>query len=108
MWLNSVYMTMVGQARRAGSFPGPRDVWEPAIAQKYWKCVPDGFFLTSNMHKIHVQPDPAGVLTTFPQTCSELPTAFKTVPGSVARLRCSRPSVEVGAREFSRFTRGHR
>jgi len=26
--------------------------------------------------------------------CSRLPTLFKTVPGSVARSRCSRPSVE--------------
>ena len=31
---------------------------------------------------------------TYDRVCSELPILFKTVHGSVARSRCSRPSVE--------------
>jgi len=34
------------------SFPGPRDVWgAPPSLKNTEKGVPDGFFVTSNMHK---------------------------------------------------------
>ena len=39
------------------SFPGPRDVWgAPPSLKNTENGVPDGFFLTSNMHKIHFRP----------------------------------------------------
>jgi len=46
----------VERGRERGSFPGPRDVWGPCrlpSLKNTEKSVPDGFFLTSNMHKIH-------------------------------------------------------
>jgi len=54
-----------------GSFPGPRDVWgAPPSLKNTEKGVPDGFFLTWNMHKIHFRP--AGELTTLPHTLSRM------------------------------------
>jgi len=45
------------QARREGGkgevFPGSATFGGPDIAQKYWKGVPDGFFLTLKVHKIN-------------------------------------------------------
>ena len=48
----------------AGKFSRARDVWGASQSLKNTeKCVPDGFFLTSNMHKIHL----AYQLTTLPR-----------------------------------------
>jgi len=66
------------QARRKGEgevgkvFPGPATFGGPAIAQNTEKGVPDGFFLTSNMHKIHFRPGlrpvpPLGSLRRYPR-----------------------------------------
>ena len=45
------------RGERRESFPGPRDVWgAPSSLKNTEKAVPDGFFLTSNMHKIHFRP----------------------------------------------------
>jgi len=39
------------------SFPRPRDIWGALPSFKnIEKDVPDGFFLSSNMHKIHFRP----------------------------------------------------
>jgi len=47
-------------------------------------CVPDGFFLTSNMHKIHFRPGlcpgPLGQLTTLPQIPSRMVTEGTPLP----------------------------
>jgi len=55
-----------------GSFPGSRDVLgAPPSLKNTENDVPDGFFLTSNMHKIHFRPrTPLEKLTTLPQTPS--------------------------------------
>ena len=53
------------QARReegkGESFSGHRDVLgAPPLLRNTEKGVPDGFFLTSNMHKIHFRPKRTG------------------------------------------------
>jgi len=41
---------------RGESFPGPRDIWGPAVAQKYWKGRSRWLISDLNMHKIHFWP----------------------------------------------------
>ena len=58
-------------------FPGPRDVsGAPPSLRNTEKGVPDGFFLASNMQKIHFQPGKApdmhGELTALPQIRSRM------------------------------------
>jgi len=51
--------SLAGLSRGGGegrNFPGPRDIWGPPSFENTEKCVPDGFLLTSNMHKIHFRP----------------------------------------------------
>jgi len=67
------------QARReggkGGSFPWPRDVLgAPPSFRNTEKGVSDGFFLTSNMHKIHSEFRTRwkSLLTTLPQTPSRM------------------------------------
>jgi len=49
------------QARRKGIkgevFAGPRRLGAPSSLKNTENGVPDGFFLTSNMHKIHFRPE---------------------------------------------------
>ena len=71
------------QARREGgkggrSFPGPHNVWgAPPSLKNTEKGVPDGFFLTWNVQKIHFRPGalprtPLGELTSVPQIPSQM------------------------------------
>jgi len=46
----------VEKGGKGGSFPWPRDVWGPPSLKNTENGVPDGFFLTQNMHKIYFRP----------------------------------------------------
>jgi len=59
---------------KGGNFSPARDVLgAPPSLKNTEKGVPDGFFLTANMHKIHFRPGtPLEELTKLPQTPSRM------------------------------------
>ena len=80
--------------RKGGSFPGPGDVWGPVIAQKFWKGCSDGFFLISNMHKIHFR---LGELTMLPRVPSRMVMGHPPI-SSLLRSRRQWNEVVIGPR----------
>jgi len=64
------YVRHVERGRGKGeSFPGPRDVCgTPPSLKNTEKGVPNGFFLTTNVHKINFWRTLPGELRTLPQT----------------------------------------
>jgi len=61
---------------RGRVFPGPR-LGDPPLLKNSGKAVPDGVFLTSNMHKIHLRPalrprPPLGDLATLSSPSSRI------------------------------------
>jgi len=68
---DTVYPRPVERGREGGVFPGPATFGDPSALKNTEQGVPDVVFRTLNMHKIHFR-DPAGELTMFPQTRSQM------------------------------------